>query len=325
MMHPFRYNDYHRLLELCAPVDLVDFEDHMGGFDSDLHNDCFQALDDLAQQQGQPITLRCSYNANQDLRHRYPHLKIQFRPLQEVNEQNVFGLHHFWNYTQHPELTFDHFVCSFNGSPHVSRKLLVAILHRFGWWDPMVCSKNFDFDVETIDGHLSDCLDPDQHRLLRRFFIGPHSDRFFKTIHSFDYASNRHAQNIHTLEHHLTSSWLHIVSETMSTSYYPFFTEKFLYSVVTRGLFLAYAQPGWHQDLHKFYGFRSYTKIFDYDFDTIRDPVQRLLSMMCMLSKFAVLSQDDRKDLYQMEIETIEYNYDHYFSRDYLRVLDKHV
>jgi len=111
------------------------------------------------------------------------------------------------------------------------------------------------------------------------------------------------------------------VSETMATSYVPFVTEKFLYSVVTRGLFLSYAQPGWHAHVEKYYGFKRYTKLFDYQFDTIQNPVERLVELMSMISKFSILTIDDWKDLYLLEQETIEYNYDHYFSGSYLTKL----
>ena len=110
----------------------------------------------------------------------------------------------------------------------------------------------------------------------------------------------------------------------MATSYVPFVTEKFLYSVITRGLFLAYAQPGWHDHVEKYYGFKRYTKLFDYHFDSIQNPVERLVELMTMISKFSVLSSDDWKDLYLLEQDSIEYNYNHYFSGNYLNCLKQY-
>lgn len=231
----------------------------------------------------------------------------------------------FHNYNIHPELSFENFVCSFNGSDHVSRKMLVAILHRMNWFNTLTCSKNFKFSTAKIDGHLADYLDSDRHRYYRSFFTGKHSDKFYKTVYSFGHVQYDHAQNIHNLEHKLTQSFLHIVSETLATSYYPFVTEKFLYSVVTRGLFLAYAQPGWHDYVERWYGFRRYTRLFDYRFDTIQNPVERLVELMCMISKFSVLSSADWRDLYEMEADTIEYNYDWFFSKNYLRHIKQFV
>ena len=105
----------------------------------------------------------------------------------------------------------------------------------------------------------------------------------------------------------------------MATSYYPFVTEKFLYSIVTRGLFLSYAPPGWHGHIEKYYGFKKYTKLFDYRFDTIQNPIERLIELISMISKFSTLSIHDWNDLYLMEQDAIEYNYNHYFSGDYLK------
>jgi hypothetical protein len=198
---------------------------------------------------------------------------------------------------------------------------LVAIVHRFRWFDSRISSKNFQFSVDQLDGHLADYLDDEKHRLSRHFFIAPDSTTFFGELHSFGHVRYAHASNIYNLEHNLTSSFLHIVSETMATSHYPFVTEKFLYSAITRGLFLAYAQPGWHDHLERHYGFRKYDKIFDYSFDSIPNPVIRLVELMSMISKFSVLSSDDWRDLYETESDTIEYNYDHYFSKNYLKFL----
>ena len=145
---------------------------------------------------------------------------------------------------------------------------------------------------------------------------------FFQSVNSFGHVQYNHKQNIYNLESKLTQSFLHIVSETMATSYYPFVTEKFLYSIVTRGLFLAYAQPGWHSHLEKYFGFRRYTKLFDYHFDTIKNPIKRLVELMSMISKFSNLSIADWHDLYLIEQDTIEYNYEHYFSGNYLKILE---
>jgi hypothetical protein len=182
----------------------------------------------------------------------------------------------FLDYNTHPDIAYKNFVCSFNGSPHVSRKLLVSALHHFGWYNPEYVSKNFAYSADMLDGHLIDHVDHESS-FYRKFFINHRSENFFQTVNSFGHVREDHTSNICALEHKLTQSFLHVVSETMATSYYPFVTEKFLYSVVTRGLFLAYAQPGWHQHLEKYYGIKRYTKLFDYRFDEIQNPVEQLV------------------------------------------------
>jgi hypothetical protein len=179
------------------------------------------------------------------------------------------------------------------------------------------------FTRDKLDGHIVDYVG-DQYNFYCKFFIADDSDVFFNKINSFGHVQYDHKQNIYNLESKLTQSFLHIVSETMATSSVPFVTEKFLYSVVTRGLFLSYAQPGWHEHLEKYYGFKRYTNLFDYEFDLVRNPMKRLVKLMEMISKFNFLTPDEWKDLYQIEQETIEYNYHHYFSQDYLKCLAKY-
>jgi hypothetical protein len=113
---------------------------------------------------------------------------------------------------------------------------------------------------------------------------------FFQNINSFGHVRFEHDQNIRNLENCITQSFVQIISESLATSFVPYITEKFLYSVVTRGLFLSYAQPGWHDYLEKYYGFRKYTQLFDYRFDTIENPIERLVELMTMLSKFSHLT-----------------------------------
>jgi hypothetical protein len=73
------------------------------------------------------------------------------------------------------------------------------------------------------------------------------------------------------------------------------------------------------------HGFKAYDKIFDYRFDTVENPVERLMCLVEMLTKFEKLSQDDWMDLYRLETDAIEFNYDHYFSKNYIKCLERFV
>ena len=285
--------------------------DHLGGFDANFKN---QLLDVFLKN-------KCKNQI-------YTQYQIDFLKLSHYNNlniknyaelQNRINLKHFVNYTIHPTLNYKNFICSFNGSAHVGRKLLVSILQKFEYFHKDYCSKNFKYSVETLDGHVQDYVD--NHNFCCKFFISSDSEHFFQSTNRFGHVRFNHDKNIYNLEYKLTESFLHIVSETMATSYYPFVTEKFLYSIVTRGLFLAYAQPGWHSHLEKYYGFKRYTKLFDYRFDDIQNPIERLVELITMISKFSCLSPAEWTDLYEIEQDTIEYNYDHYFSGRYLKKL----
>lgn len=312
-------------LVLRDPYDLPDtlpaclvLEDHLGGFDQNFYNHALHSIDQYAKQHDFTIQVHLSQILEPAVKQLYPNLNIHFAMSDSTMRAVWNQLKH---YHEHPELDYKNFVCSFNGSDHVSRQLLVAIMHRFGYFDHNYCSKNFVMTADRLDGHISDAVG---HRdsFYRKFFMHDNpQDQFFDTIYSFGLERYNHAHNIYNLEHKITQSFLHVVSETKGTSYAPFVTEKFLYSVVTRGLFLACAQPGWHDHVEKYYGFKKYTKLFDYHFDSITNPVERLIELMTMIGKFKHLSQDDWKSLYLLEQDTIEHNYDNYFSGQYLKRL----
>jgi hypothetical protein len=298
--------------------DQIQLLDHITGFGADLSNKVLAEINEYAQANHRIITVYYhSPLPKKALKELCPCLRFELS--YEHTTRDLFDS--FLTYNIHPELQPKNFLCSFNGSAHVSRKLLVAMLHRFGWYDPYYVTKNFQFTVAELDGHIADFADPEQHRFYRPFFIGPDSAEFFNSYNTITYRQRDHGHNLVSLEHQLTKSFVHLISETLATSYWPFVTEKVFYSIVTRGLFVAYAAPGWHQHLEHYYGFRRYDKIFDYSFDEITNPLERLLALLCMLSKFATLSESDRRDLYEMEVDTIEFNYNHYFSKDYVKIL----
>jgi len=241
-----------------------------------------------------------------------------------VDLQEDINFKHFYDYTVHPPVKFENFLCSFNGSAHVSRQLLTAILHKFELFDTEYCSKNFRYLPAHIDGHLENLqLTDDEVQLNRKFFT--HDDVFSGSIQSFGHVRFDHFANIYNLEDRITKSFIHLVSETMATSYYPYVTEKFLYSIATRGLFVAYGQPNWHKHVEEHYGFKMYNKIFNYTFDAIQNPVERLVELIAMLAKFSKLSRSEWHDLYLMECDTIEYNYNHYYSKSYITHMKKYA
>ena len=287
--------------------DTFELQDHHSGYDKNFKNISFEQLGNRQH------TIIVHNIVDNQIKKNYPNLKFVF----DANFQYKINLRHFENYNIHPKLDYQNFVCSFNGSDHVSRQLLASALNKFGYFVKGYCSKNFKTNGNEIDGHIANYVTDTE--FYNKFFDC--TDEFNQQIYSFGHVRFDHAKNIYNLENKLTQSFLHIVSETMATSYYPFVTEKSLYSIVTRGLFLAYAQPGWHEHIEKYYGFKLYNKIFDYRFDSITNPVERLVELMTMISKFTKLTTDEWRDLYLLEQDNIEFNYDHYFSKDYLKSL----
>lgn len=291
--------------------------DHLDGFNIDLSNRLFDHISQHVDQ----IEIWADLVFNEKVQKKYP--KIKFRFGFKYAYEMIWSS--FEQFTTHPDIDYKNFICSFNGGNHVSRQLLVSILEKFGFFNTAYCSKNFTTSNEVISGHLDQYV-PDREIFYNKFFT-PNSEEFMNTLYSFGpnrlQTLNRHATNINTLAPLLTQSFVHVVSETMATSYYPFATEKFLYSVVTRGLFVTYGQPEWHNYVEKYYGFKKYNKIFDYRFDSISNPVERLVELITMISKFSRLTPAEWTDLYHLEQDTIEYNYNHYFSGDYIKCLER--
>lgn len=298
--------------------EVIYIQDHHDGFDQNYKNKSLDLINQRAKLNNKVQQILYHEILEDKILKNYQNLNITF----SSNQQRQFHTKWFENYNIHPTIDYKNFICSFNGSAHVSRKFLVAILKKHQWFNPQYCSKNFVYDSDVISGHVRDYFSNEDYLVYNKFFCN--SDAFNQTVYTFGHNRFEHNKNIYTLEHKLTESFLHIVSETVATSYYPYITEKSFYSIVTRGLFLSYAQPGWHAHLEKYYGFKQYTKLFDYRFDSIENPVERLVELMSMISKFSILSSDDWRDLYLIEMDTIEYNYDHYFSGGYLKNLEKY-
>lgn len=309
---------YGELLALSEMPLRIDIQDHLMGFDQELRS---PVLDHIHQHCAPGTVVSWQYFLDQPIQQNYPRLRFEFDPqyLRELWPR------WFGQVTHRDQAQWQHRMCCFNHSPHVSRQLLVTALQAWQWFDPMVMSKHFEISRRRMDGHITHICDTDAE-LYHRLLLSNWSEDFAKQMYRIrPTIIYDHDRNFPHLEPVLRKSWLHLVSETKGTSYYPFITEKFLYSIVTCGLFVAYAQPGWHRHIADFFGFRGFTRIFDYGFDSIANPIHRLVRLLEMLSRFQHLSWHDLHDLYQLEQDAVQHNWDHWISGDWLRHLQETV
>jgi hypothetical protein len=288
--------------------------DHLNGFDQDFNNEILQDLDLEAQEQGQRYLVHYNQVLDARVHQRYPNLDFRFNL---ANCEEVF-FKQFDDYdSNNAHKQFDHFLCCFMAAEHVSRQFLSAILHRQGLWNDQTCTKNFVYSWETLDGNLGLYLDQDQHRVMHRFFVDAHSDINQRIINrSYQHCAN--VSNLRYLEPVYHDCWINIVANEMGTSYHPYVSEKFISAVAAQSLWLAYGQPGFHQHIETHYGFRLYRRLFDYAFDSIQNPVLRLIALVDSISRFRHLSRLDWHDLYLLESPTVAYNYHHLRSKAYL-------
>lgn len=319
MMNVYQYINYinwHSVLDVPNQNFFV-FQDHLNGFDSNYKNQIF----DLLQQKFEHVDVYHHNILNQKIHDNYPNLKLKF--LADFQEEINFNYYQVLRKLKSIPANFSNFICSFNGTAHISRMLLISALHKFGWSNGS--TKNFSIDTNLLDGFIMNTC-PSNERLYRKFILTDDEDynRSIINLENYDNVSRYdHESNISNLEIYLKSAFIHIVSETMATSYQPFVTEKILYPIVTKSMWVAYAAPGYHAHLEQYYGFKKFT-IFDYSFDDEANPVVRLIAMLSSLAKFANLTPAEWHDLYLMEKDVREFNFDHYMSKSFLKVLKKY-
>jgi len=296
----------------------MELYDHLNGFDSDGNNTILEMINSCAVKNDNFYTVVYHNILSDDIKSKYTNLTIKFDP--ELQDRlNLSCLMPVSKFDQ--QKYFNNFICSFNGSEHVSRQFLVSALKKFDWFNSEYCTKNFQTSRDKIDGNISNYFDDVLKEQLYRKFLLTDNEEFYKTMYTNNYVRHDHKANLQALQPSISSSFVQIVSETVATSYYPFVTEKFLYPTLLKTLWVSYAQPNWHSHLEIYYGFKKYNKIFNYDFDHIENPVIRLVELLSMISKFEKLSKLDWHDLYLMEQETIEFNYDWFCSKKYLNKL----
>ena len=125
--------------------------DHLDGFELDHSNRWFDTLNAWAGRQGKRYRIHMDLLLPASVTSQYPNIGFNF-DLSLHHRWSHFD--HFQSYRTHPEFKPDNFLCTFNGSGHVGRQLLLSSIHRRGWFNPQTCSKNFIIDQDKLDGHI---------------------------------------------------------------------------------------------------------------------------------------------------------------------------
>ena len=89
--------------------------DHLNGFNKTYENILLNKLNKL--QKNNKILVTTEYIFNDLIKSKYNNLCFKFSS--KLVDDNDFK--HFKEYNIHPEINFKNFVCSFNGSDHVSK------------------------------------------------------------------------------------------------------------------------------------------------------------------------------------------------------------
>jgi hypothetical protein len=325
MLDLFQLNPWTKQAISYVNKHTVQLQDHFGGFDSDYNNWLLDTFE--------PGTIIFTeYLLPDHVKSKYSFLNIVF-DADLMIRKNYFQkfVRYATNNTLDHKLQLDrtNFLSSFNMRKYPERQQLVAWLYELGWFNDECCSKYFVIDQDLDDvkslyskyiGHDYGCL---QKKILRQ--------QFYRKVVQFDnhaqYSDDdpphsSHSDNLITLESKNKKSFVNLVSETQPGNYIPFPTEKFLYPVVHKTLWIAHASPGYHKFLNNYLGFRMH-QCFDYEFDQELDPVDRIGKITQMLKIFSSMTQDEWHSIYQQEKDTIEFNFEHVASGEFIKHLQQ--
>lgn len=195
-----------------------------------------------------------------------------------------------------PDNNFKSFLSCFNRSDKNSRHFLLARLYQLGWYNQKYCTKHFPLDLNQIKN-----FGIDTKRL---------DSTFVESANVFDFNNPvDHDKNFSILSPMVRDTFVHLVSETISLdSLEPFPTEKFLYAIANRRLWVALAPPNYHKLINQKFGFELYS-CFDYEFDSCWHAPSRLEALLAMLDRFSRMTPSQWQKVYQSQQQQIEYNY----------------
>lgn len=310
--------------------DTVILVDHLFGIDKDGYNPILQNLSDMCN--NKKILVSYHQILPSHISQKYPNLDIRFNATQQIE----YMLDIFDNIDITANFCPSNFLMTLLGADYAGRRLLCAALDKAGWLNLNYSSKNVGFDINEVDGfiranvsadeepyYFSRMIDPDRHE----FYLAVQHDNSWRTDDSTYVIPNRLTSldptRIFNVLPKIEKCFLQLVSETIPESYVPFVTEKVLYSVLTESLFLAYAQPGWHNSLKINYGFKLYDDIFDYSFDGVANPVKRLDTLLNTIQPYSNMSPDEWMDIYKLTKDTREFNKHHFLSGDCYKTIRK--
>jgi hypothetical protein len=303
------------LIQYISP-NTVREHDHLGGFDPSFENSILQSF-------APGTTVYTEYLLDDTVKCKYPNLTLKFDAKLMIR-QNHFVT--FKNYATQLGNTVAsqrvNFLCCFNLSGHVGRIWLVSWLHELGWFDDNFCSKHFKIlDSQPLRELYSKYIGNDYDTAIRQTAREHGSSKIIKFGNDSE-MHLRHIDNLPVLEDKNKKSFVNLVSETMPTNVVPFPTEKFLYPIVYKTLWVAYAAPGYHAFVYEKLGFRKY-QCFDYSFDQETDPIERLGKITHMLTKFSKMLPAEWEQIYDQEKETIKFNFEHVASGAFIRQLEQ--
>jgi len=312
---PSDYDNHKKIKKIAESYNEIYLQDHMGGIEKNGENTIIRIIDDISLQKSKKIILHCIIPYHSFCGHDFSSIYPNLRFIDNFMPQIYKFTSPLLNFNIHPPVNFKNFLISLNGSPHVSRKLLVSALHKMNMFNSFYSTKNFKYSCNKLDGHIQELAGQSQD--FYNIFFSYKDNDFNDAIYTDNYIRYDHEKNIEQMSQKISESFVHLVSEIMATADAGL-SEKPFYSIVNRGLFVVYGGVHINKFMSAAFGFRTYNKIFNYNFDSIENPLERLIELLTMLKKFSDLTLNDWHDLYLLEIDTIEHNYENFFSKKFI-------
>lgn len=115
----------------------------------------------------------------------------------------------------------------------------------------------------------------------------------------------------------MMSSFVHVVSETQFWPRKQHLTEKIFKPIVAKQPFIL-AGCAHNLEYLRSYGFKTFSDFWDESYDTIEDPVQRLEAITQLLKDICSKSLDELTDMLHSMEHILEYNQQHFYSKEFL-------
>lgn len=116
----------------------------------------------------------------------------------------------------------------------------------------------------------------------------------------------------------LMESFVYIVTETCFWDTKKHLTEKIFKPIVLKQPFVLLGSQN-NLSYLKEYGFKTFDKWWNEDYDKCSDPIQRINKVCDIIENICSLSQSDLQDLALEMEETLEYNYNRFFSKTFVQ------
>lgn len=292
--------------------------DNLDGFKEDYSNQYLDLLKD------RKVEIFYINYLKPEVHQRYPNIKFRFDP-DFVNDYYLKDTYDLRELSKTDSNKLEKFLCCFNYNPHPGRLLLTSALFKMKLWDNDTCTKYFENNIDQMDGYIQ------SHNVNERLYTKFILDRSSKGVEFYGKQFQQSVfvdrdnrfMNYPNVKDIINKSFISLISETIPTAYHPYVTEKFLFPIITSSIWISNAQPGYHKLIQDVYGFKLFEEIFDYSFDSIKDPILRMVTLLETVKKYQHLTIDEWEDIKEMVKEKLEFNRDHYFSGDYFKCLQK--